>query len=188
MDLCSWIASDLESLKMRLSGGVLQHIPLERRHERLNELTVAPTYALWHMSRHHDIAINLMLRDSQEVVVGWTERLGIDGDLWRGLAEGQDQELVDTLDPEAVEGYALDLISNTVDWLGSSDPGDLDRFPDTTAVLDSLETPHDRFGWLYNMWDGKSALFFLQWETVGHGYNHLGELMSIRNQMGLSPF
>ena len=38
------------------------------------------------------------------------------------------------------------------------------------------------------MWDGKPAAWFLQWSAVGHGINHLGELVSIRNRMGLSPF
>ncbi len=54
--------------------------------------------------------------------------------------------------------------------------------------LRELGVPEDRFDWLYGMWRGKPASFFLSWQAVGHGYNHLGELVSIRNRMGLSPF
>ena len=42
--------------------------------------------------------------------------------------------------------------------------------------------------WLYKMWDGKPASFFVSWEDIGHGLNHLGEMVSVRNRLGLSPF
>ena len=123
----------------------------------------------------------------------WTDRLGLADDLWRGLAEGEDGELVDTLDPAAVEGYALAVLDGTRGWLDTADLGMLDHPPgdpglDTDGALAALGAPEDRMGWLYDMWRGKPASFFLSWEAVGHGYNHLGELTSIRNRMGLSPF
>ena len=64
----------------------------------------------------------------------------------------------------------------------------MDDRPDTTAALQAIGTPEDRFDWLYSMWDGKPAVWFLQWSAIGHGFNHLGELVSIRNRLGLSPF
>ena len=48
--------------------------------------------------------------------------------------------------------------------------------------------PRDRFDWLYAMWEGKPAAFFVSWEAIGHGVSHLGELIATRNRMGLSPF
>ena len=66
--------------------------------------------------------------------------------------------------------------------------GCLGSVPDSTAALRSIGTPEDRFDWQYGMWRDKPAQFFLMWEAVAHGYNHLGELTSIRNRMGLSPF
>ncbi len=38
------------------------------------------------------------------------------------------------------------------------------------------------------MWEGKPASFFVSWEDIGHGLNHLGEMVSVRNRLGLSPF
>jgi hypothetical protein len=38
------------------------------------------------------------------------------------------------------------------------------------------------------MWDGKPVSFHVSWETVGHGFNHLGEMVHLRNQMGLGGY
>jgi len=188
VDLRSWIIGDLASLRRRLDGGVLSIIPHDRRAERVDGGGIAATYVLWHLSRHHDVAVNRVVRGVGEVVDGWTERLGVTTDLWRGLAEGEDGELVDMLDPEAVDGYALAVIDETAAWMGVADLGLLEQRPDTDAALRALGAPQDRFGWLYDMWRGQEASFFVSWESVGHSINHLGELISIRNRMGLSPF
>ena len=42
--------------------------------------------------------------------------------------------------------------------------------------------------WLYAMWSAKPASWFVQWEAIGHRVNHLGEMVSVRNRLGLSPF
>jgi len=188
VDLRDWIVGDLKSLGAKLHGGVLERIPAERRRERADGGGIAPVYVLWHLARHHDVAVNGVLRGIGAVVDGWTGRLGIDGGLWRGLAEGEDADLVDVLDPEAVGGYTLAVIQSTADWLDDRGLPPMDDRPDTASALAAIGTPEDRFDWLYSMWDGKPTAWFLQWSAVGHGINHLGELVSIRNRMGLSPF
>ena len=189
MELRDWIISDVRSLRAKLDGGVLGLIPPQRLRERADGGGIAPVYVLWHLARHHDVAVNGVLRGGRGAVVdGWTDRLGIDDDLWRGLAEGEDSELVDVLDPTSVGAYALAVFDSTAVWLEEQGLPRMDDRPDTTAALQTLGTPEDRFGWLYSMWDGKPAAWFLQWSAIGHGYNHLGELVSIRNRLGLSPF
>ncbi len=189
MDLLDWIIGDLRSLRAKLNGGVLGLIPPPRRRERADGGGIAPVYVLWHLARHHDVAVNRVLRgDSSEVVDGWTDRLGIADDLWRGLAEGEDAELTEVLDPESVGAYALAVLDSTAGWLEVQGLPQMDARPDTTAALQTLGTPEDRFDWLYSMWDGKPAAWFLQWSAIGHGFNHLGELVSIRNRLGLGPF
>ena len=188
MDLRNWIIGDLKSLRAKLDGGVLGLIPPERRRERADGGGIAPIYVLWHLARHHDVAVNGVLRGAGAVVEGWTGRLGIDEDLWRGLAEGEDAELVDILEPEAVGAYALDVIEATAGWLDDRGLPQMDQRPDTAAALEAIGTPPDRFDWLYSMWEGKPTAWFLQWSAVGHGFNHLGELVSIRNRLGLNPF
>lgn len=188
MELRAWIAADLASLRQRLAGGVLGIIPAERLTERVDGGGIAPVYVLWHAARHQDVAVNGVLRGAAPVLDDWADRVGIDADTWRGLAEAEDQDLVSVLDPEAVAGYALAVIDSTASWVADGDLGVLDTTPDSAAALAAIGTPEDRFDWLYGMWTDKPAHWFLSWEAVGHGYNHLGELISIRNRMGLSPF
>ena len=188
MELRDWIVGDLESLRMRLANGVVGIIPPERLTERVDGGGIAPVYVLWHAARHQDVAVNGVLRGTAPVLDLWADRVGIDADTWRGLAEAEDQDLVQTLDPEAVAGYALDVIDHTAAWAADADLAVLDTTPDSAAALQRIGTPEDRFDWLYGMWTGKPAHWFLSWEAIGHGYNHLGELISIRNRMGLSPF
>ena len=190
MNLQTWIVEDLRSLRGKLAGGVLGLIPPERRRERADGGGIAPVYVLWHLARHQDVAVNGVLRGRgpDAVVSAWTERLGIGDDLWRGLAEGEDSDLVEVLDPEAVGEYALAVCDTTAGWIDEAGLPAMDERPDTAAALEAIGTPEDRFDWLYSMWAGKPAAWFLQWSAVGHGFNHLGELVSIRNRMGLSPF
>lgn len=189
VDLRDWIIGDLRSLRAKLDGGVLSLIPPDLRRRRADGGGIAAVYVLWHLARHHDVAVNGVLRGGRGAVVdGWTGRLGIDEDLWRGLAENEDAELVDVLDPAAVGAYALAVFDSTAAWLDDSGLPPMNDRPDTAAALQAIGTPEDRFGWLYSMWDGKPASWFLQWSAIGHGFNHLGELVSIRNRLGLSPF
>lgn len=78
-----------------------------------------------------------------------------------GLSESEDTELAESLDAATVGGYLLAVFDASIVWLAEA------ALPDLAAV---------------------PVEFHLRWEAVGHGYNHLGELISIRNRMGLSPF
>lgn len=189
MDLRSWITGDLEMARQRLAGQVLDLIPVERMTEQVDGGGIPPVYVLWHMTRHHDLAVNRVLRGGDEVVHAHTTEVGVDEGLWRGLSEGADLELVAVLDPAAVGRYALAVLDESIRWLsGSAELPDLDAVPDSAAALAALGTPSDDFGWLYRMWEGRPASWFLSWEGIGHITTHTGELVSIRNRMGLSPF
>ena len=188
MDLRTWIITDLESLRTRLANGALAVIPPERMAERIDGGGNAPVYVVWHAARHQDVAVNGVLRETDEVLDDWMSRVGLSDDTWRGLAEAEDLDLVPELDPEAVAAYYLAVIDETLKWTADGNLSVLDTQPDSSAALERIGTPRDRFDWLYSMWEGKPAVFFLAWEATAHGYNHLGELVSIRNRMGLSPF
>jgi hypothetical protein len=188
MNLRGWICGDLESLRNRLSNGIFAVIPPDRMAEQVDDGGVAAVYVAWHTARHHDLAVNGVLRETDELIAEWAPRVGLEGDTWRGLSEAEDLDLVSQLDPEAVAAYLLAVIDHTRTWAAEADLSVLDTVPDSSAALERIGTPTDRFDWLYSMWAGQPAPFFLSWEAVGHGYSHLGELTSIRNRMGLSPF
>lgn len=188
--LRAWVAGDLRSARDRLVGGILDLVPPERMAEQVDGGGIPPVYVLWHMTRHHDVAMNSVLRSSEPVVEGFLSELGVSSDLWRGLAEGADLDLVDVLDAAAVADYARATLDHSISWLESDGAAvaDLHEVPDAAAALDALGTPRDDFGWLYNMWSDKPRQWFLSWEGIGHIVTHTGELVSLRNRMGLSPF
>lgn len=188
MDLRSWIVTDLEAALQRLRGGVLNIIPPDRRRETVDGGGVAPVYVLWHMTRHHDVAMNRVLAGRAEVLDAWLDRVGLTDRTWRGLSEGADTHLVEVLDPDAVGAYTVATMEASIEWARSAALDDLDAIPDAAGALADLGTPEDDFDWLYGMWDGKPKSWFLSWEGVGHMVTHTGELVSIRNRMGLSPF
>ena len=66
---------------------------------------------------------------------------------------------------------------------------DLDRIPHTAANLTRLgRLDEAAVPWLYRMWADRPVGWLLQWPVVGHANAHVGEGISIRNRMGLSPF
>lgn len=188
MELSDWIGGEVASLRQRAEGGFIDVVPVERWREHVDGGGIAPVYVLWHTARHHDLAINAVLRRRPAVLDDWMDRVGIAADTWRGLAEGQDHELVDQLDPHEVGRYFLAVLDESLAWLAGHPPIDPQAVPDAQGALTEIQAPVDRFSWLYDMWAGKPVQFFVGWEAVGHGFNHLGELTSIRNRMGLSPF
>lgn len=60
--------------------------------------------------------------------------------------------------------------------------------PESSSALDRAAVDVDAVPWLDAMWAGQRGSFFLQWEAIGHRVNHLGEMVSVRNRLGLSPF
>ncbi len=171
-----------------MAGGFITTVAAEHWRQPVDGGGVPAVYVAWHAARHHDLAVNRVIRRQGEVLDEWTDRLELNGDTWRGLAEAEDHELVQQLDPETVGRYLLAVLDHSIDWMTTSELPDLDAVAPSGEALASIGTPTDRFDWLYTMWEGKPNHFFLAWEAIGHGYNHLGELISLRNRLGLSPF
>ncbi len=189
MELRDWILDDLDLVHTRITNQVLGIIPAERWHEQVDGGGSTIVTVLWHLSRHVDVGLNVVLRGADELLGDWAARLS-DRDVsgGPGLAEAGDTEVVDTLDPRAVAGYWDALMTGAREWAAGADLSVLDSVPDSAAGLARAGVPRDSYPWLYNMWDAKPGSFYLRWETIGHGITHLGEMVSIRNRMGLSPF
>src|SRR4029077_20756862 len=98
-------------------------------------------------------------------------------------------DLTDALELEHLDPYADAVTARCRVILEQLDVESLDAVPDAAKGLDQLAgVAAEAAPWLFRMWDGKPASFFVSWEDIGHGLNHLGEMVSVRNRMGLSPF
>ena len=159
MELRSWITDDLMSLSNRVENGVLNIIPPERMAERVDDGGIAPVYALWHAARHQDVAVNSVLRGTDQVLTKWGERVGATEATWRGLAEAEDLDLVPHLAPRAVGDYYLAVIDETLRWVADADLSVLDTTPNSTAALAKIGTPTDQFDWLTPCGTGNLATF-----------------------------
>ena len=189
MDLRNWILAEHDLVAGRLHEQVLAHVPIERHRERVDGGGSTLTFLLWHLARHQDLAVNGVVRERPQVIDAHRAAVGADGLApGDGLAESEDPSMTAGLDPDAVLAYHAAVSSETGSWLRGLDADDLDRVPESGIALTDAGVAHDEFPWLHRMWDAKPVSFFVMWEVVGHGVTHLGEMVSMRNRMGLSPF
>jgi hypothetical protein len=174
------VADELGEIRQRLEGQVLAIVPPERRFEQPGGGN-SIGYGLWHLAVHADFALRGVLQGKGPVLAAGALPPGC------GLAEAEDAA-VRALDPELIVRSLGDVLTDTARWLVDADLSDLEGQVDAGAVLAAAGVPEDSYGWLYRMWSGKTAAYFLRWELIGHVGNHVGEMIATRNRMGLSPF
>jgi hypothetical protein len=180
LDVRRWVADELGEIRQRLENQVLAIVPAERRFEQPGGGN-SIGYGLWHVAVHADFALHGVLQGKEPMLAAGGLPPGC------GLAEAEDP-LVATLDPSVIVCSLGDVLTETARWLVDADLSDLDRVVDSRAALAGAGVPEDSYGWLYRMWEGKPAAYFVRWELIGHVGNHVGEMIATRNRMGLSPF
>ncbi len=120
----------------------------------------------------------------------WRDALGLGGlDPAVGLAEAEPVELTAALDLEPLGAYLRAV--HDVDRRAASPRSTRPRWrrpPTAPAGSPRPASTEAAVPWLYRMWADKPAAWFVQWEAIGHRVNHLGEMVSVRNRLGLSPF
>lgn len=93
------------------------------------------------------------------------------------------------LDPDELERCVFDVHDATAAWLDAVAMSTFDTVPDAPRRLAEVAgIPADELAWRRSMWAGRTVGWFVQWECIGHGITHVGERVSVRNRMGLSPF
>jgi hypothetical protein len=186
VELRAWILGEHGSARTRFERSIADVVPADRWRDPVGAGGSSIAYLLFHVSYHADLAVGAVLSGAGPRLLDWRDRLGIDGfPAPAGLGETEDASLSSALDTDALRAYADDVHGATAAWI---EHGDLDRAVDGSGALArSGVTAHD-VPWLHAMWAGQPAPFFLQWEAIGHRVNHLGEMVSVRNRLGLSPF
>lgn len=190
MDLIAWIRSDLDALDARLQGGVVRQVPPDRWGEQADGGGSTLHHLLFHLTRHHDLAVATVIGDRPPLFLEHRRALGLDDlPITVGVAEAEDRDATGGIVHDALLAYAAATVDHTRAWLDRIGTLALDTTPPASHRLATLaEIPTDHYGWLHEMWAGKPVSWFLQWPVIGHGNAHVGEMVSIRNRMGLSPF
>ena len=184
MDLRTWLVADLANIEQRLESALFEPVPQQRWVEHADGGGSSSAFLLWHLLRHHDIAVNDVLRGRDSVLSGF--EVGVGGDV--GLGETEDPRVAEGADLDELARYARELFADSRGWLESADLVDLHEPPDALGGLARAGVGEDEYPWLYRMWSDKPRSFFLQWEAIGHVVNHIGELASIKNRLGYGRF
>lgn len=190
MDLRSWLLDAHADLRGRLFASVISLVPAERWTERADGGGSSVAWLLLHLARHQDLAIATAIRNQPPLFLTHRERLGLaDAPTWAGLTESEHPDQSAAPAAQALIDYVDAVFVATAAWLDKLSAMALESIPDTRRRLEvKAELSPDEVGWLFHMWEGKPVDWFVQWPVLGHGNAHVGEAISVRNRMGLSPF
>lgn len=190
VDLQSWIAAELSSLRDRLVTTVIGRVPPERWSEQADGGGSSIAWLLLHLARHQDLAITTAIRDHEPLFASHRAALGLDGAAaWAGLPEHEDRGISLVVEPERLVEYVTAVFDATEQWQSRAGGMALDTVPDASGRLDRIAgiTIAD-VDWLHRMWTDRPVWWLLQWPVLGHGNAHIGEATSVRNRLGYSPF
>ena len=190
MDVHMWMSNDLESVRVKLNESVLSVVPARRWVEQVDDGGSSIAHLALHMARHHDLAVTTATRNHAPMFAAHREALGLSGaGPAAGLSEREDPAVTKLVPSESLVSYLDAVFAATTEWLNHIGTMALETVPNTShrlATKAGLST--DEVGWLHRMWADKPVWWLLQWPVIGHGHAHVGEAISVRNRMGLSPF
>ncbi len=182
--------SDLASVRSKLFESVIRLVPQPRWFEQVDGGGSTIAGLLLHVARHQDLAVNTVIRNHEPLFATHAATLGLtDAAPGVGLPEKEDVAVTSRVGDTALLAYVTAVFDGTRQWLADLGTLDLDIEPHTDYRLtNKAGLTETEFPWLYGMWAGKAMWWFVQWPVIGHAHAHVGEAISIRNRMGLSPF
>jgi hypothetical protein len=183
--LLSWINHDLDQLRAKLFRGVIAEVPAERWAERADGGGSTIAHLLLHLARHHDLAINTAIRNRPPLFTAHRDAIGLAAAApWFAVPEAEQPAVTTALSMAAVADYVNATFLATAEWLDGIGTMVLDTVPDTSArLVRHAAIPTDELDWLHAMWADQPVWWLVQWPVLGHGFAHLGELLSIRNRL-----
>jgi len=189
VDLRAWITAEHEGLRERFAGAIAAHVPPARWREQAGGGS-SIAWLVLHGAWHEDLAMTAAVQGQPPLMLRWRGDVGLAGvEPAGGLGEAEDPDITAALDLEAVAAYAGAVHDGTAHWLAGVDLAVLPDVPPAgTRISELAGVTADAVPWLHSMWAGKPTAWFLQWEAIGHRQGHLGEMVSVRSRLGLSPF
>ena len=189
MELRDWITAEHESVAGRFHDSIVASVPLERWRELADGGGSSIAFLTFHVAYHEDLAVNAVLRGGEPLLHSQRDDLGLGGLAAHvGLGETEPAELTAALDLEQLISYSAAVHTASAEWLDDLEPTALEACPEAAIGLAHAGVDEGEVPWLHKMWSGRPASWFVQWEAIGHRVNHVGEMVSVRNRMGLSPF
>jgi hypothetical protein len=143
-----------------------------------------------HTAWHEDLAMQAAVQGIEPLLATWRADVGLATVAPAGgLGEAEDPAITAAADLDALAAYATAVHEATGRWLATADLASLPDVPPASPRIAALAgVTADAVPWLHSMWAGKPAGWFVQWEAIGHRQGHLGEMVSVRSRLGLSPF
>lgn len=190
VDLRTWILDEHAAGLARFDQAVAPHVPVDRWRETAGEGGASIAWLVFHLSYHQDLAVRTAVLGQPPILTEWRPVLGLDGAAPHdGLGEAEQPEVAAALVVTQLTGYARHVHEATQVWLRDADLALLDTVPPAGERMAGLaDVTEDAVPWLHAMWRDKPGGWFVQWEAVGHVHNHVGEMISVRSRLGLSPF
>jgi len=190
VDLRTWIIDDHIGLADRFERSIGDIVPVERWKERADGGGSSIAWLVLHTALHEDLAVSTACRALPPRRATWQADLGLGAfPAHAGLGEAEDLEVTVSVDLAALASFATEVHDDVQDWLAVSDASAFDDVPPATHRIEELAgISAASVPWLHTMWQGKSVGWFVRWESIGHRQGHLGEMISVRNRLGLSPF
>jgi DinB family protein len=190
VDLRDWIVGEHAAVLTRFEQSVVAAVPLERWTEAVGEGGSSIAWLAFHAALHEDLAVNAVLRGAATVLGECRSALGLEAvPLSAGLGEAEQPDVTGSLHLAQLPAYVRAVHDTTSAWLATLTDDDLDGLDaHGPAALERAGIDEADVPWLHRMWQGKPTAWFVQWEAIGHRLTHLGEMVSVRNRLGLSPF
>ena len=184
------MVADLAAARSKLFDSVVKLVPAPRWYEQADGGGSTIAGLLLHVARHQDLAVNVAIRNHAPLFAEYAAALGL-ADAGPGVALPEKEDLAATaqVGADALLEYVTAVFDGSERWLADLGTLALDIEPNTDYRLtNKAGLAEADFPWLYGMWAGKALWWFVQWPVSGHAHAHVGEAISIRNRMGLSPF
>jgi len=190
VDVYTWIVNDLASVHGKLTNAVLSVVPPQRWVEQVDNGGSSIAHLLLHVARHQDLALTTAIRNRPPLFTAHRGALGLEAArASAGLEEREDPAVTSAVPHDALLHYVDTVFAATRSWLGRVSTMALDTVPASSRRLESKAgLAVAGVPWLHQMWADKPVWWLVQWPIVGHGHAHVGEAISVRNRMGLSPF
>jgi hypothetical protein len=189
MDLRQWIIDEHTAAMARFEQSIAAHVPLERWTDPAGSGGASIAWLAFHTAHHEDLAVNAVLGGRPLVLAARRAALGLsEAAPEAGLGEAEQRELTAAMDLAELVPYVRAVHDRTADWLAMLDPTALTAPASGADGLAAAGIAEAAVPWLYRMWDGKPVAWFVQWEAIGHRVNHVGEMVTVRNRLGLNPF